>query len=177
MVRLLLYYGFATHLPASDVSVGRLAQPVRRAVCRRLFRGMGVGVNIERHAHFGSGRELSIGDHSALGINCRISGPVDIGSYVMMGPDVMILSRRHEIGRVDIPMALQGEAEARRVVVEDDVWIGARVIVLAGVRIGRGSVLGAGAVVARDVPPLSVVVGNPARVIRTRRREGILENG
>lgn len=94
-----------------------------------------------------------------------------------MGPDVMILSRRHEIGRVDIPMALQGEAEARRVVVEDDVWIGARVIVLAGVRIGRGSVLGAGAVVARDVPPLSVVVGNPARVIRTRRREGILENG
>ena len=59
VVRLLLYYGFATHLPASDVSVGRLAQPVRRAVCRRLFRGMGVGVNIERHAHFGSGRELS----------------------------------------------------------------------------------------------------------------------
>ena len=65
-------------------------------------------------------------------------------------------------------MRLQGYAEAIPVVIEDDVWVGARVIVLPGIRIGKGSVIGAGAIVTKDVPPFSICVGNPARIIRSR---------
>ena len=59
------------------------------------------------------------------------------------------------------------------IVIEDDVWIGRRVIILPGVTIGRGSVIGAGAVVAKDIPPYSVAVGNPCKVVRNRINNGI----
>ncbi len=65
-------------------------------------------------------------------------------------------------------MDQQGFAEEKPVVIEDDVWIGSRVTILPGVTIGRGSVVGAAAVVTKDVPPYSVVAGNPAKVVKTR---------
>jgi len=86
----------------------------------------------------------------------------------MMGPDVMILSRNHNYDKVDIPIKLQGNAEEQPVIIENDVWIGARVIILPGVHIGKGVVIGAGAVVAKDIPNYSITVGNPARVVRMR---------
>ena len=59
-------------------------------------------------------------------------------------------------------------AEIRPVIIEDDVWIGARVIILPGVTIGTGSVIGAGAVISKSIPPYSVAVGNPARIVKNR---------
>lgn len=125
-------------------------------------------MNIEKNAFFGDGSKLSIGNYSGLGLNCRIHGPVAIGDYVMMGPDVLIVTRNHRFDRVDVPMALQGSSEARSVIIGDDVWIGARSVILPGVRIGNGAVIGACSVVTKDIPAYAIVGGNPARIIRFR---------
>lgn len=86
----------------------------------------------------------------------------------MMGPDVMIISRSHGFDRTDVPMYRQVEADPKPVVIEDDVWIGARAILLPGVTIGEGTIVGAGSVVTKSVLPYSIVAGNPARIVRSR---------
>jgi acetyltransferase-like isoleucine patch superfamily enzyme len=91
-----------------------------------------------------------------------------IGANVMMGPEVVIFSYNHATSRVDIPMIRQGFTACFPVTIGDDVWIGRRVIILPGVTVGSGCILGAGAVISRDVPPGAVAVGNPARVVRYR---------
>jgi maltose O-acetyltransferase len=123
-------------------------------------------VNIEKGALFPS--RMSIGDRSSIGIDSRINGMVQIGCDVMMGPQVLIYTRNHCIDCTEVPMINQGVTEESPVVIEDDVWIGARVIILPGVRIGKGSIIAAGAVVSKDVPPYSIVGGVPAKVIKYR---------
>lgn len=94
-------------------------------------------------------------------------GPLHIGKNVMMGPDVTILTHTHNIERIDIPMRLQGMRVAE-VVIGNDVWIGMRVIIMPGVKVGDGVVIGAGAVVTKDVPDFAIVGGVPAKIIRYR---------
>ena len=85
-----------------------------------------------------------------------------------MGPEVLIMTSSHKFDRIDIPMCEQGDMSPKKVVIGSDVWIGARVIILPGVQIGSGSIIGAGAVVTKDIPPFSVVGGVPAKVIKSR---------
>lgn len=85
-----------------------------------------------------------------------------------MGTDVIIITRNHRFDRTDIPMMEQGFEEERPVYIGNDVWIGDRVLILPGVHIGDGSIIAAGAVVTKDVPPYSIVAGVPARKIRDR---------
>ena len=139
----------------------------RRFFARGLLEHCGRDVNIETGARFSS-RDTRLGDHSAFGVRSSLDPHVTIGRHVMMAADVVILTSNHRFDDVDTPMMLQGYSEARPVVVEDDVWIGQRAIILPGVRIGKGSIIGAGAVVSRSVPPYPIAVGNPARVIRSR---------
>ena len=86
----------------------------------------------------------------------------------MMGPEVIIYTSGHKFDRTDIPMIDQGFTETEPVVIGNDVWIGRRVIIMLGVNIGDGCILGAGAVVTKDVPAYSVVGGVPARIIKSR---------
>ncbi|AUG58715.1 MAG TPA: acetyltransferase [Ruminiclostridium sp.] len=167
---LILYYFIARHLPGSDMPYSLGAKRIRRFLCKRIFKKAGKNINIEHGAFFASGRDIEIGDNSGLGLNCRITGPLKIGSYVMMGPDVMIFTQNHRNDRLDIPMMLQTDPK-KPVVIGDDVWIAARAIILPGVTIGKGAIIGAGAVVTKDVPEYAVVGGNPARVIRYRNQE------
>ena len=115
------------------------------------------------------GEGLLMGDNSNIGaysfIGC--SGFIHIGSNVMMGPRVTLLAESHNHGDPALPMKSQGVSRSS-IRIEDDCWIGAGAQVLPGVTIGRGSVVGAGAVVSRDVPAYSVVAGVPARLIRDR---------
>ncbi|MBI1287882.1 MAG: acyltransferase [Flavobacteriales bacterium] len=109
-----------------------------------------------------------------IGIDCQINENVfiqsaEIGDHVMIAPGVAIISTSHDYQRVDIPMALQGKLQERKVIVENDVWIGRNAIIMPGLKIGRGSIIGAGAVVTKNVEPFSVVGGVPAKTIRTRR--------
>jgi maltose O-acetyltransferase len=174
IIAILLYYSLARYLPGSFDPIGfGLTNPFRAMLCRFMFKKCGRHITVERGAWFGFfsiwgwGFDIEIGDYSGIGENARVGGGLVIGKYVMMGPEVVILTGTHRYDDVTRPMMLQG-GEASRVIIEDDVWIGARVIILPNVRIGRSSIIGAGAVVAKDVPPFSVVVGNPAKVIRMR---------
>lgn len=79
------------------------------------------------------------------------------------------MTSSHNTARTDIPMNQQGHLEKKEVVIGDDVWIGRRVIILPGIKIGNGVIIGAGAVVTKDVPDYAVVAGVPAKVIKYRK--------
>lgn len=163
----LIYYTFAKRLPASYSSI-KVGQKKIRAFCGSfMLESCGKDVNIEKNAYFS--RKVSLGDHSGIGVNAKIYGRCTIGSRVMMGEDVTIITRNHRFDRTDIPMQEQGFTEEQPVTIGDDVWIGDRVIILPGVHIGNGCVIGAGSVVTHDVEDCCVVAGNPARVIRKRK--------
>ena len=94
-------------------------------------------------------------------------GQIRIGNGVRIAPHVMMIAANHVFSDPDRPIHGQG-LDYAPIVVEDDVWIGGRVNVVAGVTIGQGAVIGAGAVVTIDIPPYSVAVGVPARIIKSR---------
>jgi maltose O-acetyltransferase len=170
LARLVVYYGIARHLPDSTVPGGALFRRIRYLVCRPLFRTCGRNVNIERGAYIGEAGTISIGDNSGIGIRASVGRCTTIGRNVMMGPEVLVLTTNHRTDLIDVPMNQQGHETTAAVIVEDNVWIGARAIILPGVRIGAGSIIGAGAVVPKSVPAGVIAVGNPARIVRQRHQ-------
>ncbi len=122
------------------------------------------------------GSELVIGDHVALNYNVMINadrgGKIYIGNNVMIGPQTVLRASNHKFKNIDVPICEQGCAGGT-IVVEDGVWIGANVVVLPNVKIGKGSVIGAGSVVNRDISEYCVAVGVPARVIKSRRHQDL----
>lgn len=113
-------------------------------------------------------QKLEIGDNSTIGFNSDIYGPVKIGKNVMLGPEVAIYTHNHAHDDIDIPMIYQGYTQNQPVIIEDNVWIGRRVLIMPGVHIGTGAIVAAGAVVTKDVNSYSIVGGNPARHIKFR---------
>jgi len=166
-----LYYLIAQRLPRNYAPYSFGSKKIRAAICKPLFKKFGKNVSIAPRVEFYNLRESVIGDHSGIGAYSQI-GTVKIGNYVMMGTYCFILSRNHRFDDLTIPMCQQGFYEDEPVVIEDDVWIGSKVIILPGLKIGRGSIIGAGAVVTKDVEPYSIVAGNPARVIGRRDDNG-----
>jgi len=165
---LAFYYSIARNMPRSERPFSFAAKKLRGFLASKLFLKTGKKINIEKGAYFGSGRNISIGDYSGIGIDAKLSGEITIGDNVMMGPEVMIYTSNHNYGRKDIPMIDQGQSDIRPVVIGDDVWIGARAIILPGVNIGKGSIIAAGSVVTKDVLEYSIVGGNPAKLIKKR---------
>ncbi len=108
---------------------------------------------------------VSIGDNSRIGIGNVIIGPVTIGNNVILAQNIVMSGLNHNYTNVDIPIYLQGETVAN-ITIEDDCWIGANVVITAGVTIGKHSVVAGGAVVTKDIPSFCVAVGNPARVVK-----------
>lgn len=160
-------YFFASRLPASYSKI-KLGQKTLRKLCAKLIlTECGKNVNVEKNAVFSS--KITLGDNSGIGIRASISGKTHIGNNVMMGPDCIIYTRNHEFSRTDIPMCEQGFQEEKPVYIGDDVWIGGRVIILPGVKIGTGAIIGAGSVVTKDVPDYAIVAGNPAMVKKYRK--------
>lgn len=110
------------------------------------------------------GDDCSINSGVIFGLTCDLI----LGNHVMVGDNASFRTADHEFSRLDVPMLEQGERRGS-IVVEDDVWIGANATILRGVRIGHGAIVGANAVVTRDVAPYAIVGGVPARVIGSRR--------
>jgi maltose O-acetyltransferase len=170
-VCLIFYYLIARWLPSSSMPLGSISNKIRAFVCQVIFMKMGDGVVVKRGAYFGNGSKLQIGSGSQIGEGARIEHDTVIGEKVMMGLEVLALATRHRDDDLSVPLIDQGYYPRRPVVIGSGVWIGARVILLPGVRIGDNAIVAAGAVVTRDVPPWSVVGGVPARVIKYRRAE------
>jgi len=165
-IKIILYVLILKHLPPTDYPGGAVIKAIRYYFCKGLFKSCGRGVNIGSGAHIPF-HKVEIGKNSSIG-QCARLGAVRIGDNVMMGPDVIILSRNHIFGNRLVPMGEQGATEDNPVVISDDVWIAARAIILPGVHIGKGAIVAAGAVVSKDVPEYAIVAGNPARVIKHR---------
>lgn len=110
---------------------------------------------------------IKIGNNVGISQNCFFAARamIEIGNDVIIGPGVSLFSENHNYKDANTLIRLQGESR-KKIIIEDDVWIGANATILAGVHIGKHSVIGAGAVVTKDVPSNSVYAGNPARPIK-----------
>lgn len=164
---LVAYYAVAARLPASEAPLGGLWRAARAACCKRFLHAAGAEINVEPGVYLASGRSISLGRGSGFGRGSRIYG-AEVGEHVMMAPEVVILARNHAFDDLGRPISSQGDGPLRVPVIEDWAWIGDRATILPGRRVGRGAIVGAGAVVSRDVEPFTIVAGNPARVVGRR---------
>jgi maltose O-acetyltransferase len=165
--------GFDPRRVAVRAVSGILPQNSFNRVRTMLLRSL--GLRIGAHSLFAGSVHLtgsgSVRDLLSVGQGCHLTGPlhidltapVRIGDRVYMGYEVMLITADHELGPSEQRC---GRRVYRAICIEDGVWIGSRVVILPGVRLGTGSVVAAGAVVTRDVPPDTMVGGVPARLIR-----------
>lgn len=109
--------------------------------------------------------DVHIGENTIIGIGNVIIGPVIVGNDVMFAQNIVVSGLNHGFEDITIPPSRQ-KVNCKQIVISDNVWIGANCVVTAGVTIGKHSVIGAGSVVTKDIPPYSVAAGNPARVIK-----------
>lgn len=134
------------------------------AICELLGK-VGENCIIEQPLFCTYGYNTTVGDNFFLNVNCKLmdSGKITIGNNVYIAPNVCIITEEHAM---DVEQRLAGLEYTHPVVIGDNVWICAGAIVLPGVTIGSNSVIGAGSIVTKDIPPNSLAVGNPCKVIR-----------
>lgn len=129
------------------------------------------GVMIRPSSYYGGdlGIGLVMGDNSSIGphgyVGC--SGKIVIGSNVMFGPKCSLFAENHVFSDTEATIKSQG-VKQKGIIIEDDCWIGSNVVILDGVTIGKGSVIGAGTLVTKDVPPGSIVMDKRNKEIRSR---------
>jgi len=109
--------------------------------------------------------DVIIGDHTRIGLHNTIIGPVTIGCHVNLAQGITVTALNHNFEASDKRIDEQG-VSTTPVIIEDDIWIGANAVILPGVTIGNHSVVAAGAVVTKNVPPHSLVAGVPAKIIK-----------
>ncbi|WP_238692306.1 sugar O-acetyltransferase [Rothia koreensis] len=140
--------------------------PAAQELLGDLLGSMGEAVRIRPPFYVDYGYNIHIGDRlfANFGLTILDVCEVRIGNDVQIGPHVQILGPTHPLNPVDRARGWEGGCP---VTIEDNVWLGGGAIVLPGVTVGHDSVIGAGSVVSKDVPPLSVAVGSPAKVVKT----------
>lgn len=140
--------------------------PLRQQLLTDLLGSIGEGTEIRPPLHVDYGHNISIGERcfANFGLVALDVASITIGDDVQIGPNVQLLTPTHPVD----PDARRDKWEAAEpIVIGNNVWLGGGVIVCPGVTIGADTVVGAGAVVTKDLPAAVVAVGNPARVIRT----------
>ncbi len=153
------YNSLIGHLPIRSL---------RRIYLHRWLGMLGDGTGVQMGCRFLNGRKIHLGKRNVINFGCLFDGrkfPVRTGHDVSIGPEASILTLGHDPGS---PIFADRVGE---VPIGNHVWIGYRAIILPGVTIGEGAVVGAGAVISKDVEPFSVMAGNPARKIGERSRE------
>ncbi|WP_316839593.1 acyltransferase [Pedobacter gandavensis] len=119
--------------------------------------------------------DVIIGDQTIIGLGNVVIGPVTIGNEVMLAQNIVISALNHGYEDPTISPRRQKET-CKQIIINDDVWVGSNTVITAGVTLGKHCIIGAGSVVTKDIPPFSVAVGNPARVIKQYNPEsGIWE--
>ena len=109
------------------------------------------------------------GRYASIGHSGNFSGPVVVGDLSMLSFETIVVGQDHNFRDIDKPTRINFPKDSRPVtVIESDVWIGARVTIMEGINIGRGSVIGSNSIITRDIPPYSLAAGNPAKIIKVR---------
>lgn len=137
----------------------------RRAISEEMLGAFGEGSWLETPVYLDYGTNTFIGEGTWINTGFTVvdDAPVRIGSRVLIGPHVTISTAGHPVHPA---LRITSAQFSAPVTIEDEAWVGAHVVLLPGVTVGRGSVVAAGAVVAKDVPPMCVVGGVPARILR-----------
>jgi maltose O-acetyltransferase len=143
-----------------DDATGRLA------LLKDLLGAVGDAPDIQPRFHCDYGYNIRLGDRCFINYNCVFldCAAIEIGDDLLMGPAVQLYAATHTVDRATRAAGLE---LAKPIRIGSGVWIGGGAIVLPGVTIGDGCVIGAGSVVSHDLPPFSLALGNPARVVRT----------
>lgn len=165
-IKLLLYYSIFTNLPNSFVPLGSLFNKLRVFALRGII-SIGRNVKIQPKVYVGVGNDISIGNGSEINERVRLSN-VSIGDNVMIARECVILGNVHSHDEKDVPMSQQKRERAPKAVIENDVWLGLRVIIMPGVKISQGCIIAAGAVVTKNTEPYSIYGGVPAKLIKRR---------
>lgn len=134
-------------------------------LCKEIFGKIGAYSQVLPPFRCNYGTHIEIGEKTFISFNVSMIdvGKIKIGSHVLIGPGTGIFTAIHP---TDPDIRATGVQGAEPIIIEDKVWIGGNVTILPGIRIGEGSIIGAGSVVTKDIPSMSVVGGNPARIIR-----------
>jgi galactoside O-acetyltransferase len=180
---------FVSYLP------GGTGQKLRYYFYRRILMRIGTPAEIEQGIHIYEARSISIGNFFSCGRHCSlnaggggsisiknnvclnidvniiasIGGVVSIGNNVLIGPRVLMRTSSHTFLREDLAISKQGHRPGK-ILIDDDIWIGGNVTIVGDVKIGKGAVVGACALVNKDVPEYAVVGGVPAKHIKWRKK-------
>lgn len=148
---------------------GNCGIKARRFVWGRMLKGCGRNLEVYESVFVRKPENIEIGDNVSLNEFCYLHGRggIRIGNNVRIAPGVGIFSFNHRFKDRSRPIMEQGYEE-KAVMIGDDVWIGYNSVITAGVRIGKGCVIGAGSVVTKDIPDYSIAAGAPAKVIKRR---------
>lgn len=152
---------------------GRLSRRGREWFMQSLFDSRGKRLRFDPDGSY-TYHNIHLGDDVIIGRGATLmaaESKIIIGNKVMFGPEVMLIAGNHNTGvrgQAMFDVTTKRSEDDQDIVIEDDVWVGARALILKGVIVRRGAIIGAGAVVTREVPPYAVVAGNPAKVLRFR---------
>lgn len=128
--------------------------------------------NVHQTVYFGGksiiSRDLKALEFVYIGPGCIIYPKVEIGAFTMLANEVQIIGGDHRFDKPGCPMMYSGRGTTNKTVIGKDCWLGARSTIMAGVTIGDGSIVAAGTVVTKDVPPYTIVGGVPSKIIRKR---------
>jgi len=132
---------------------------------------IGRGSTIEDFSTVNNGvGHVIVGERTRIGLGNVLIGPVTIGNDVMFAQNIVLSGLNHGYEDISLPISLQKTSVAE-IFIEDEVWIGSNSVIVSGVRVGKHSVVAAGSVVTKEVPPFSIVAGNPARIIKEYKPE------
>jgi maltose O-acetyltransferase len=147
-----------------------LDREARAVAIREILGKVGENCIVEQPLFCTYGYNTTLGDNVFINVNCKLmdSGKITIGNNVFIAPNVCIITEEHTL---DVKRRIQGLEYTHPVTIGNNVWICTGALILPGVTIGDNSVIGAGSVVTKDIPPNSLAVGNPCRVIRTLENE------
>lgn len=186
----LLVAGLIRNIP------GSLGWRLRQIFYKNKFRTIGEKVSFDTNTYIRGANNISLGDNIGFGIftqlycddlnsdakiqigsNCNFNsnvminadneGFIEIGNNVIVGPNVVIRASNHNFDNLNEPIKKQGHKPGK-VIIEDNVWIGANVVLLSNIRISSDSIIAAGSVVSKSIPKGKIAAGIPARVIKSR---------
>ena len=162
------YYAFIMHLPNSRYL--RFINNIRLFyVCNILgVMKKSKSSRFQNNIYLGGIGAVSIGKDCQINEYVFLQGAI-IGDNVMIAPYVAFIANKKEVVKTDIPMNQVSNKKGLKVIIENDVWIGRNAIIMPGIKIGKGSIVGAGSVVTNDVESFSVVGGVPAKLIKKRK--------